>query len=118
MQIKPVSILIMLLLIAGCRLVPGTGDSASDAASAQNFVPATIAGYNSTEASSIVDALSKLGVSGSVITGNLPLAGAIAKLDDLISCYQSVGAVAARVYTEQNMPTVGVPKIGVLAVVN
>src|SRR5690606_31490252 len=66
----------------------------------------------------IVDALSKLGVSGSVITGNLPLAGAIAKLDDLISCYQSVGAVAARVYTEQNMPTVGVPKIGVLAVVN
>lgn len=118
MRMKLLVIALVLLVAAGCRLVPGTGDTSSDAAAAQNFVPATIAGYTSTEASSVLDALSKVGVSGSVITGNLPLAGAIAKLDDLIRCYQGVGAVSARVYTETNMPTVGVPKIGVLAVIN
>ncbi len=116
---KRVWILMVLLMVAaGCKLVPTTGDSASDAAAAQNFVPANIPGYTSTTASSVTDALAKLGVSGSVVTGNLPLAGAIAKLNDLISCYQGVGAVEARVYTEQNLPTVGIPKIGVLAVIN
>jgi hypothetical protein len=111
-------ILILLLVAAGCRLVPGTGDTATDAASAQNFVPTNVAGYNVTEATSVTDALTKVGVAGSVVTGNLPLAGAIAKLDDLIRCYQGVGAVAARIYTEQIMPTIGIPKIGVLAVIN
>jgi hypothetical protein len=110
--------LFLLLVAAGCRLVPGTGDTSTDAASASNFVPTNVAGYNVTEASSITDALTKVGVAGSVVTGNLPLAGAVAKLDDLIRCYQNVGAVAARVYTEQNMPTVGIPKIGALAVIN
>lgn len=47
------------------------------------------------------------------------MAGAIAKLDGMISCYRSVGAVAARIYTEQNIATTsGIPKLGVLAVIN
>jgi hypothetical protein len=118
MRIRFGLILVLALVAAGCRLVPGTGDTSTDAAAAQNFVPASIAGYNVTEANSVTDALTKVGVAGSVVTGNLPMAGAIAKLDDLIRCYQGVGAVAARVYTEQTMPTAGIPKIGVLAVIN
>ncbi len=118
---KQIFILLLLLLIAaGCRLVPGTGDSATDAASASNFVPGNIPGYNVTEASSITDALTKTGVGASVLTGNLAMAGAIAKLDGMIQCYQSVGAVAAKVYTEQTLsPTqTTIPKIGAVAVVN
>jgi len=109
---------ILLLVAAGCRIVPGTGDSATDAASASNFVPASIPGYNTTDATSITDALTKTGVGASVLTGNLALAGAIAKLDGMIQCYQSVGAVAARVFTEQNIATSSVPKVGAVAVVN
>jgi hypothetical protein len=109
---------ILLLIVAGCRLVPGTGDSSTDAASASNFVPASIPGYNATDASNIADALTKAGVPVSVVTGNLPLAGAIAKLDGMIQCYQSVGAVAAKVFTDQNITNSPIPKIGVVAVVN
>jgi hypothetical protein len=112
------AVFVVLLIAAGCRLVPGTGDKSTDAAAAQNFVPASIPGYNVTEATSVSDALAKLGLGASVLTGNLPMAGMIAKLDGMIQCYQSVGAVSARIYTEQNLPTTGIPKLGALAVVN
>jgi hypothetical protein len=117
-QKRLLALLLVVLIAAACQLVPGTGDKSTDAAAAQNFVPASIAGYNATEASSVTDALSKTGIGASVLTGNLAMAGAIAKLDGLIQCYQGVGAVAAKVYTEQTLPTVGIPKIGVLAVIN
>lgn len=110
----------LLLMAAGCQIVPGTGDSATDAAAAQQFVPQNIPGYIAVDATSITDALSKAGVAGSVLSGNVPAAGAIAKIDDMIRCYQGVGAVAAKVYTEANIAGAisGVPKIGAIAVVN
>lgn len=115
-------ILVSLLLVAaaGCQIVPGTGDSSTDAAAAQQFVPQNIPGYIAVDATSITDALSKAGVAGSVLSGNVPAAGAIAKIDDMIRCYQGVGAVAAKVYTEANIAGAisGVPKIGAIAVVN
>ncbi len=111
-------IFIVLLVLTGCQLVPGTGDKSTDAAAAQNFLPLAIPGYNVTEATSIVDALSKVGASASLVTGNLPLTGAIAKLDNMIQCYQNTGAVASRVYTEQTISGAGIPKIGALAVIN
>jgi len=106
------------VMVAGCRLVPGTGDTAQDPAAAQNFVPQSISGYNVTDATSIVDALSKAGMSASLVTGNIPAAGAIAKLDNMIQCYKNVGAVEARVYTQSTMTELDVPKVGALAVVN
>ncbi|MEZ4668923.1 MAG: hypothetical protein R3E39_13535 [Anaerolineae bacterium] len=109
----------LFVILAGCRIIPGTGDTSSDAAAAQSFVPPEIPGYVSTDATSVSDALTKVGAAGSLFTGNLALAGAIAKLDSMISCYRSVGAVAARVYAEQNITTTtSIPKVGVLAVVN
>lgn len=109
---------LVIMLVVGCQLVPGTGDKSSDAAAAQSFVPPEIPGYTSTDATSVTDALTKAGASVSLISGNAALAGVIAKLDTMITCYKSVGAIAARVYTEQNISTSSIPKIGALAVVN
>lgn len=115
-------VLLMTFLLAalvGCQVVGTTGDTANDPEAAQQFVPPNIAGYNSTDATSVTDALTKAGAAGSLLTGNLPMAGAIAKLDTMIACYRNVGAVAARVYTDVNItanPTA--PKVGVLAVIN
>jgi hypothetical protein len=106
-----------LLLISGCGGAVTT-PSANDAAAAQNFVPETIPGYVATDATSITDALSKAGASISLLSGNLLTTGVIAQLDSMIQCYKGVGAVAARVYTEQNITGTGIPKIGALAVVN
>lgn len=108
---------LLLVLVAACQVVPSTGDTASDAAAAQNFLP-TVSGYNMVEANSISDALTKVGAGASVLTGNLPLAGAIAKLDDMIRCYQGVGAVAARIYTEPNINPTTIPRIGAVAIIN
>lgn len=109
------------LLLASCQVVPGTGDTANDAAAAQSYLP-NLPGYVATEANNITDALTKVGAGASVLTGNLPMAGLIAKLDDTLRCYQQVGAVAARVYTEQDIAGAAVrgavPRLGVLAVVN
>lgn len=116
-----VLLVILGLLLAACQVVPTSGDTASDTAAAQNYLP-TLPGYMATEANSITDALTKVGAGASVLTGNLPMAGLIAKLDDTLRCYQQVGAVAARVYTEQDVVGAAsrgaVPKLGVLAVVN
>lgn len=124
---KPGILLIMtatvlvLMSLAACQVVPGTGDTASDAAAAQKFLP-NLSGYAATEASNIQDALTKVGAGASVLSGNLAMAAAIAKLDDALRCYQNVGAVAIRVYTEQDIARAvtssSVPKIGVVGVIN
>ncbi len=105
--------------LMGCSVVPSTGDKSTDAAAAQRFVPQSIPGYDATDAASVTDALSKVGAAGSLLTGNIVSAGAIAKLDNMIACYQSVGAVAARVYIDKNIAVnPSAPKVGALAVVN
>ena len=105
--------------LMGCSVVPSTGDKSTDAAAAQQFVPQSIPGYDATDAASVTDALSKVGAAGSLLTGNIVSAGAIAKLDNMIACYQSVGAVAARVYIDKNIAVnPSAPKVGALAVVN
>lgn len=112
------AMVMVLAALTGCQLVAGTGDKASDPAAAERFVPQNIPGYTSSDAISVSDALSKAGASVSLLSGNVTLAAVVAKLDTMIQCYKNVGAVAARVYTEQNLPTAGIPKIGALAVVN
>jgi hypothetical protein len=110
-------------LTAACQSiglpVPGTGDTANDAASASQFVPASLPGYASTEGfTSIADALNRIGVQATILTGNPQFAPIVAQLDDLITCYQGVGAIAGRVYSENPLPLDRVPKVGVLAVIN
>jgi hypothetical protein len=105
--------------LGACSIVPGTGDKSTDAAAAQSFVPPNIPGYDSTDAANVTDALTKVGAAGSLLTGNIVSAGAIAKLNNMIACYQSVGAVAARVYVDKNIAlNPNAPKVGVLAVIN
>ena len=112
-------ILAGLLLVAGCQVVPSTGDKSTDPSAAQNFVPAALPGYTASDATDIADALGKAGTSITVFSGNVAAAALIAKLDNMMQCYKGVGAVAAKVFTESPIPLTGsIPKIGVLAVIN
>jgi hypothetical protein len=118
-MMRKFGLLLTILLLAACSMT-ATGDRVSDAASAQNFLP-NIPGYTMTEATSITDALTAAGVGGSLLTGNLPLAALVSRLDAMMECYNGVGAVAARVYTEVNIGNLiqgQIPKIGALAVIN
>jgi len=121
-------LLITTLLIASCSRigvpggapVPTTGDTSSDPSSASQFVK-DIPGYVSTNASNISSAISTIGGGASVITGNPVTAALIAQIDGMISCYQNVGAVAAKIYAEVNIGNIAqgqVPAVGALAVIN
>jgi hypothetical protein len=112
-----------LLILTACNFTLSTGptgDTANQATSAQSFLP-DLPGFTRTNTDSITSAISAVGGGASLISGNPALAAGIAKIDDMIKCYQSVGAVAANVYTENNIGRVlqgQVPIVGALAVVN
>jgi len=115
-------LLLAVLMLAACSMTTTstTPDTANDPAAAQRFLP-NLPGYTATEAHSITDALTAVGVGGSLITGNVPLAAVVSRLDTMMQCYQNVGAVAARVYTQVDIGSVlqgQVPKVGALAVIN
>ena len=118
-----VGLVIGVLTVFGCTfsLNSGpTGDTGNQSTSAQTFLP-EISGYSRTDADSITDAITAVGGGASLISGNPALAAGIAKIDDMIQCYQNVGAVAANVYTQTDISSVlqgQVPRIGALAVVN
>jgi hypothetical protein len=124
MRIRVVVLMLIALLAltacgAGGSLI-STGDTSQDQEAAQNYVPASIPGYNVTDATSVSDALTQAGTAGSLLTGNPAVAGLIVQLDSMITCYRNVGAVAARVYTQQdaNLLAGEIPRFGVVAVVN
>ncbi len=115
----------MVIAVSACSQlgganVPPSGDTSTDASAAQQFVP-DLQGYYSTNANSIVDALTTFGGGASLVSGNPAAALLIAQIDGMIACYQNTGAVAAKVYVEQNFAQVlqgQIPSMGVLAVIN
>lgn len=121
------SLLCAALLLAGCgqlqlNIVPTTGDTALDAAAAQSQLP-NFSNYNYTaiDAGNITDAITAIGGGGLLVSGNPVAAAAIAKIDDMMRCYESVGAVASQVYAQADIGQVlqgQVPKVGALAIIN
>lgn len=123
------ALILGVMLLAACSLnagdvagniVPTSDDTSSDASAVQQFVP-TIPGYTATDASSIAQAVSAVGGSASLLTGNPLTAALIAQIDGMIQCYERVGAVTARIYTEQDISQVlqgEIPTVGALALVN
>jgi len=113
-------ILVGVALLAACGNVGPTGDTNRDPEAAQNYLP-NVSGFSTTDADSIADAIATAGGGAALASGNPVLAGAIAKLDDMIQCYQDVGAVAARIYTQVDIASLAqgsIPSIGVVAVIN
>ncbi len=121
-------LILAVILIAACSkigvpggaVVPTTGNTSGDAAAAQQYVP-DLPGYISTNATSITSAISTISGGASILSGNPIGAAMIAQLDGMISCYQSVGAVAAKVYAQVDIASVAsgqIPSVGALAVVN
>lgn len=115
MRTKWLTIGVLTLLIvslAACDSAPTPQGSRDDATSAQAVMP-NLAGYTSVEAQSVADALALIAGGGSLATGNIIGALAVNRINAMISCYQNVGAVTARIYASVQNQT-----IGALAVVN
>ncbi len=119
-MLKKIFILLsVLILLTACDTISSTGDSAADPEAAGNYLP-NIATYSATNADSMVDALTAAAGGASLASGNPALAALVAKIDDMIQCYQDVGAVAANIYTPSSVDILGgrIPSAGAVAVIN
>ena len=111
-------LLIAVVALTACSLTGETGDSSTDAAAAQSFVP-DLPGYTEHTTDNLRDTLTGLLGGAGVLTGNPVQALLVAKVDDLIDCYQDVGALEAKIYTQNvDLSEIAIPIGGVLAVVN
>ncbi len=113
-------VLVGILALTACSLTTSTDDTSEDASAVQSFFPnLTTAGYNISESDTVIDAITTALTGAAVGTGNLPAAALIQKVDNMIACYQAVGAADARIYTERiNITNPAIPIAGVLMIVN
>jgi hypothetical protein len=119
---RPIRLLILLLLVVivatACSLAGETGDRNTDATAAQSFVP-DLPGYTEHTTDNLRDTLVATLGGASVLSGNPVQALLVAKVDDLVDCYQDVGALEAKIYTQNvDLSEIAIPIGGVLAVVN
>jgi len=86
--------------LSGCDLLPG-GPTAEPPAAA--MLP-TLSGYATVEGQTLTAYIGKLSGGAALLAGQPELAAALAAVDGIIGCYQQVGAVRARVYSNQAAP--------------
>ena len=99
-----------LLIVAGVLLgIPRPGPEENPAAELLPDLP----GYNTVEGELLTDYIGKLSGGAALLAGQPELALAIAAVNQVIGCYQEVGAVKARAYSNQEVPlSAGIVAIG------
>jgi hypothetical protein len=98
-----------LMIVAGVLLgIPRQGPDNP----AAELLP-DLPGYDTVEGERLTDYIGKLSGGAALLAGQPELALAIAAVDQVIDCYQEVGAVQARAYSKQGDPlSAGVVAIG------
>jgi hypothetical protein len=113
---KRASSLLLILLVAMILAACDTLDTAQDESAAQQFQP-NLAGFERSNADSVTDAIARIGAGTSLATGNAPGAAALARMEQVLQCFQDVGAIDVSVYTQQDS-TEMIPNTGVSMVLN
>jgi hypothetical protein len=90
-----------LLVVASILL--GIDRSGPEENPAADLLP-ELPGYNTVEGELLADYISKLSGGAALLAGQPELALAVAALDQVVGCYQEVGAAEARVYSDEDDP--------------
>lgn len=105
--------MISLALLSACS---DTGNSANDALSAQRLLP-NLAAYTATNVDTTMDgAFAALG-GAALVGGQVGITAAVAKVEQVLQCFQDRGAIAARFYSETETDG-SLPQIGAALVIN
>lgn len=91
----------LLVLLAGCGLIAGGNEPVEPPAA--TMLP-TLAGYNTVEGQTLTGYISTASGGAALLSGQPELAATIAAVDEIVQCYQEVGAVRARVYSSETDP--------------
>ena len=115
MRLPPFALLLclMLPLLAACS---DTGNEADDAKSAQRLLP-NLANYSATNVDTTVDGAFAAVGGAALMGGQIGITAAIAKVEQILQCFQDRGAIAAKFYQESDS-TLTAPKVGAALVIN
>ena len=113
---RPNRVFVMLIAVAilmgGAGLILGIRQQDSQVPPAEEMLP-DLSGYDTVEGEALTDYISKLSGGAALLAGQPELALAVAAVDQVVGCYQEVGAVKARVYSNQADPlSAGIVAIG------
>lgn len=93
---------LLLALLSGCEFIPGLGKK-TEMAPAEKLLP-TLSGYDAIEGETLTGYISNLSEGAALLAGHPELSVTIAGVDKVVTCYQEIGAVKARVYSNQEEP--------------
>lgn len=96
-------IVILVGVLYGCGLISPPAGSPTSEPPAAEMLP-VLPGYNTFEGQLLTDYISTLSEGAAVLAGQPELAVTIAAVDRVIGCYQTIGAVRARVYSQADDP--------------
>jgi hypothetical protein len=99
---RTVCVIIVAAVLSGCDLLPGPGGSTAQPP-AVTLLP-NLSGYTVVEGQTLTGYIGKLSGGAALLTGQPELAATLTAVDAIIGCYQQVGAVRARVYSNQASP--------------
>jgi hypothetical protein len=92
----------ILALFGGCNQPPAPSTPTTEPPAAA-LLP-TLSGYTEVEGQTLTSFIGKLSEGAALLAGNPELAATIAAVDGITGCYQQIGAVRARVYSNQASP--------------
>ena len=92
----------IVVLLSGCNLLPTPAPMSGEPPAAA-LLP-KLAGYNTAEGQTLTSYIGKLSGGATLLTGHPELAATLTAVDAIIGCYQQVGAVRARLYSNQASP--------------
>ena len=114
---KPLHLFALLCLLLPTLSACGeTGNVANDAASAQRLLP-NLAAYSASDVDTTIEgAFAALG-GATMLSGQIGVAAAIAKLEQMLQCFEDRGAIAARYYQADSSDLLA-PRVGAALVIN
>jgi hypothetical protein len=104
---RPNRVMVMLIAVAvlmgGAGIVLGINHLNPPVPPAEKMLP-ELSGYKTVEGEQLTEYISKLSGGAALLAGQPELALAVAAVDEVLVCYQEVGAAKARVYSDQEYP--------------
>ena len=107
---------LLLLFLLGVSACSDTGNSANDTLSAQRLLP-NLAEYTATNVDTSMDGAFAAMGGAALMGGQVGITAAIAKLEQVLQCFQDRGALAAKFYSQTETDG-GLPHVGAALVIN
>lgn len=101
--VRILSTVILVVMLSGCDVIAdllGTGSATPPAVEMLPDLP----NHTVIEGQTLTDYISTLSEGAALLAGQPQLAALAAGVDQIISCYQDIGAVQARVYSHEDKP--------------